>query len=90
MTLRWSEIASADLLSIYDYIAHGNPDAASRTIETIIETAEKLLEHPKLGKPGSRNGTRELIKPPFIIFYRLLEEVISVETVLHGSIRRDS
>ena len=62
-----------------------NPDAAARTIEQILESAERLLEYPKLGKAGRVRGTRELVQRPFVIVYRVLEDVINIEAVLHGS-----
>jgi toxin ParE1/3/4 len=83
--LRWSETAGQDLEAIYDYIAQDNPDAAAVTIEKIIEAAEQLTIHSQIGRLGRHKGTRELVRPPFVIVYRIKNDVISIETVLHGS-----
>jgi toxin ParE1/3/4 len=82
--LRISSGALQDLNAIFDYIANDNPDAAARTIEQILESAERLLEYPNLGQAGRVKGTRELVRRPFVIVYRVLEDVISIGTVLHG------
>jgi toxin ParE1/3/4 len=88
MTLRISELAAIDLEDIYDYIARDNPEAALETLTDLYQLLERLVGFPRLGHPG-KLGTRELVKPPFIVVYRIVGDVISLEAVFHGS-RRNS
>jgi toxin ParE1/3/4 len=83
--LRWSHTAGHHLDSIYDFISADNPEAAARTVEKIIEACEQLERHPHLGRPGRYPGTRELVHTLFVIVYRVKEDVISIEAVLHGN-----
>lgn len=87
MTLRWSETAVQDLLSIYEYIVQDKPAAAVATIDKIIQAAEQLERSPRLGRSGRYKGTRELVHPPFVIVYRVVENVIDVQAVFHGARR---
>jgi len=85
VTLRWSETAALDLEVIYDYVALDKPAAAPATVEKIIQTAERLEQYPSLGHAGRRNDTRELVHPPFVIVYRVMQDVIDIQAVFHGN-----
>lgn len=88
MKLRWSETAADDLQNIYEFIARDKPDAALATIEKLIATVDLLLMHPHLGRPAELDA-RKLIHPPFVIVYRIVDDVISIEAVFHGKRRYD-
>ncbi len=62
---------------MWDYIAADNPRAAARMDELFSDAAARLTDHPKLGRHGKIEGTRELIPHES---YRLVYE-ISGETV---------
>ncbi len=87
MTLRWSETAAQDLISIYEYIAQDKPATAAAIVESIVQAAEQLEKYPALGHRGRSKGARELVHPPFVIVYRVVEDIINVEAVFHGSRR---
>lgn len=58
--LTWTAEAQRWLRDIHDYIAHDNPAAAGRTIETIFRKAETLREFPESGATATgsnRTGT---------------------------------
>jgi toxin ParE1/3/4 len=46
-----------------------------------------LLEHPKMGRPGRVEGTRELVvsNTPFIVIYRLQGQHVEVIRLLHSA-----
>jgi toxin ParE1/3/4 len=73
----WTPEALQDRADIWDYIAVNNPQAAVRVDEFFSHAAARLAEHPKLGRPGKIQGTRELIPHEN---YRLVYD-ISGETV---------
>ncbi len=69
--LEWLELARSDLLTIVGYISDDNPDAAQRVKDDIETKAKKLLDFPKMGRPGRVKGTRELIAwANYIIVYQ--------------------
>ena len=70
MKIKWTEIASEDLDSIYDYIQQDNQTAAVDVILHIMNSVEKLIpQNNSIGRPGRILGTRELVitKFPYII-----------------------
>lgn len=62
---------------MWDYIVADNPSAAARMDELFSDAAKRLGDHPKLGRAGKIQGTRELIAHEN---YRLVYE-ISADTV---------
>jgi len=89
LRLRWSVTAFTDRESIFDYIVSESPRAAIAIDERIQRAAERLTDFPMSGRPGRIEGTRELVvvSTPYIVAYRLSEDVISILRVLHGAQR---
>ena len=46
-----------------------------------------LLQHPQMGRPGRKKGTRELVisRTPFIVVYRAKGARIEIIRLLHGA-----
>ena len=61
MKLYWTLEAIADRDAIFDYIEADNPAAALSVDELFSEKAERLTDHPKLGRSGRVDGTRDLV-----------------------------
>lgn len=91
MRIRWSPAAADDLQQLFEYIRPDSPTAARRVVRTIYDRASMLRAHPRLGRPGRVEGTRELPLPPlpFIVVYRVLEraDVVEIVNVVHGAQR---
>jgi addiction module RelE/StbE family toxin len=84
--LEWREAARADLLAIVDYISDDNPGAAQRLKDEIEAKAKKLLEHPKLYRPGRVDGTREMVvRPNYVVVYTEDPGTVSILRVLHAA-----
>ncbi len=84
--LEWRRAAQADLLAIVDYISDDNPDAAQRLKDEIQEKASKLLDHPKLYRPGRVAGTREMVvRPNYIVVYTEDDRVVTILRALHAA-----
>lgn len=84
--LKWLGLARAHLLAIVDYISDDNPDAAQRLKDDIEVKAEKLLEFPKMGRPGRVEGTRELIMwANYILVYQEDTFIVQILRVLHAA-----
>ena len=87
MKIHWTIPAQKDLRIIESYIKQENPTAAINVISQIIKKVKTLIDNPSIGKPGRFLGTRELIihNLPYIIPYRVKNEIIEVLRVIHTS-----
>ena len=88
MRLYWSDVAAADITDIHDYIARDVPYYAERFVDRLIESTEKLLQHPKIGRcvpEADRDDIRELIMQGYRIIYLVADNNIQILTVIHGS-----
>jgi toxin ParE1/3/4 len=82
-----TEQAEDDLVDIWIYIAHDNPDAADRLFERIDNKCALLAENPELGhcRPDIAPGFRYFPIGSHLILYRTLENGIEVVRVVHGA-----
>ncbi len=61
MRVIWTPQALQDRTDIWNHIQADNAQAASRMDELFSQAASRLSAHPKPGKLGKIQGTRELI-----------------------------
>jgi len=90
MRIRWTELAGRDLTHICDYTEERDgPEAARRVALAIYEGVSSLTQFPQRGRPGRKPNTRELVFPnlPFLAVYRIREEAIEIQRILHGAQR---
>jgi len=89
MRLVWTSTAAADLEQISDYLLEKRPDLVSSTIERIFTSVSELRQFPRRGRPGRREGTRELVlaQLPYLVVYQIVDQRIKVLRVLHGARR---
>lgn len=87
MILVWLQRAILDRDAQLDYIALDNPIAAINQGDRISEQVDMLRQHPRLGRPGRRPGTRELVisRTPFIVVYRIKGVRMELLRLLHGA-----
>ena len=87
MRLFWTPEALDDRRSIYDYIEADNPSAALALDELFSEKANRLIDHPGLGRIGRVAGTRELVAHQnYILIYHTTEDdQIRILRVLHAA-----
>src|SRR3989442_12886189 len=86
----WSPEAIEDLRSLTTFVAMDNPEAAERMGWAIIDKAEYLVEHPRLGRmvPERKDPRiREVIQRPYRIIYRLndWQKSIDILRVWHAA-----
>ncbi len=86
MKIKWVRLALKDLNDAGEFIALDNPVAARKTVKRIWDATQLLAEHPHTGRAGRIPGTRELViaGTPFIIPYRVVEDMVQILRVLHG------
>ena len=87
MQLRWTEDATADLERIADYLFEHVPDRAADLVFMVYEASTALLTFPHRGRPGKKEGTRELVLSalPYVVVYAARDDVIFIVRLLHGA-----
>lgn len=82
----WIDVALQDPDDIGSYIALDSPWAAEKVARRIVETVAALAFHPKMGRVGRDETTRELVGTgtPYIAVYRL-HEGIEIITIFHAA-----
>lgn len=87
MRLRWTREAAADLEQIADYLLTHTPDRAYELVRTLYDAPSALLTFPNRGRPGKKEGTRELVltRLPYIVVYKVVDDVIFIVRILHGA-----
>ena len=87
MQLRWTEEAANDLERIADYLRRHAPDRAPNLIRRVYDAPSTLLTLPDRGRPGKKDGTRELVLTPlpYLVVYTVRDEVVFVVRILHGA-----
>jgi len=88
--VKWTEKASSNLQSIYDYIAKDSKVYATRFIKSLIVATKKLETMPLCGRivPELEGyAFREVIYQNYRIVYRVVEggEDIEILAVVHGA-----
>jgi toxin ParE1/3/4 len=82
--LAWTPQALADRRAIYDYVEADNPRAALALDQLITEKAGRLVDHPKIGRPGRVENTRELVAHrSYVLVYDIAGDMVRVLRVLH-------
>jgi plasmid stabilization system protein ParE len=81
--------AANDLERIADYLLAHAPARAPEVVRAIYAAASDLLRFPNLGRPGGKQGTRELVLTPlpYLIVYCTRGDVIHIVRILHGAQR---
>jgi toxin ParE1/3/4 len=87
MQLRWTEEAASDLIRIADYLFEHAPARAAQLVQTVYDAPASLLTFPARGRPGKKEGTRELVLAPlpYIVVYAVRGDIIYVVRILHGA-----
>jgi addiction module RelE/StbE family toxin len=85
------QIAQDDMKSIIAYIRLDNPDTAIKMYEKIKAAIGNLMDYPLMGavprdKKIAEQGYRMIVVEPYILFYIVVTEDMTVEIhrVIHG------
>ena len=87
MQIVWLKKALLNLDEIAEYIAHDNPAAAIKIVETIESQVNLLSSQPAIGRSGRVLGTRELVitNTPYLVPYRIKNSTVEILRVFHTS-----
>ncbi len=83
--IRWTTEAADQFEAIINHIREDNAEAAHVLAQTILDRIAGLEKFPGLGRSGERKDTRELVSPPYVIVYRLKEDVAEILYIWHGA-----
>ena len=85
MKLGFTRRAGRNIAAIAEFIGKDSPSAAERVGVRIHTACALLTEFPEMGRPGIRQGTREISLRglPYIIVYRRTDDEIIVLGVYH-------
>lgn len=88
---RISNRALADLNGIADYLGERNPNAASRVLQTLLNSFESLAESPAMGvlrddlHPGLRIFSPSRPAHNYVICFYSLADGVEISDVIHGA-----
>jgi toxin ParE1/3/4 len=83
---RFAPLAERDLEGIQDVLADQYPERDVRFMAKLDKTIEQLRIFPEMGRPFERlDGYRIVLIWDFVMFYRILDDVVTIERVLHGA-----
>lgn len=87
MRLRWTASALRDLERITDYLFDETPLHAPRLVRSLYKSTTALKTFPNRGRPGKKQGTRELVIPslPYIVVYKVREDSVYIARILHAA-----
>ena len=88
--IAWSPEARADLSEIWDYYAKVAGRHRADNIVREINDASRLIEDQPFGgraRDEVRPGPRSIAARPYVVFYRVRDDIAGVVRILHG--RRD-
>jgi toxin ParE1/3/4 len=87
VSIVWQPRAKRHLDKIRVYIQQYNPGVAAAMAEQIVKSVGAISSFPQIGKAGRYPDTRELAVAgtPYIIVYRVKDDVVVVLAVLHGA-----
>ncbi|MCF7997400.1 MAG: type II toxin-antitoxin system RelE/ParE family toxin [Chromatiaceae bacterium] len=84
MRVVWTPEALQDRREIWDYIASDNIAAAIKLDERFSDAAERLADHPKLGRSGMITGTREVFPHEhYRLVYEIDDETVWILALVH-------
>ena len=83
--IRWTTEAANQLEVFVSRILEDNPETARALAQTILDRIAQLETFPGLGRIGEMPGTRELVSPPYVIVYRIKDDVAEILHIWHSA-----
>lgn len=85
MIISWAREAIDQLESQVRHInQQGDFAAAKRLYIATVRAVDNLSDHPMMGAPGRRAGTREVVEYPLVVIYKVLQDEVLILRVKHG------
>lgn len=87
MKVQWSAAAQGDLGRLHSFLAQHDLDAADRTLDTLVDAPETLLDFPRRGPRLSEFDPREVREyrcGKYLLRYELTGTDIALLRVFHA------
>lgn len=87
MKIIWSRKAVSDLVCLEDFLASENDAAAAKAVQSLVTTADRLLNFPRIGERLDRYDpleVRRIFAGPYELRYRVTADVIFILRLWHG------
>jgi plasmid stabilization system protein ParE len=89
MQIRWTFPAVTDFENISAYIeSEAGLDTANRVCRILVASIQMLQSQPRMGRPGKRADTRELVEGNYVIVYRVHPEAVEILRIWHSAQNR--
>ncbi len=92
--IKYTPVAVDDMDEIFSFISVDDVLAAAMMLERLDRQISMLAEFPDLGAvlsdedyPLVQRGYRFVVVQPYLVFYRVVDQVVVIHRILHG--RRD-
>ncbi|MFZ5669496.1 MAG: type II toxin-antitoxin system RelE/ParE family toxin [Pseudomonadota bacterium] len=85
----WTERSIGDLEDIRSYVASDRPRAATRLATRLFNAGQSLEHFPRRGRPIGDNWRELTSVRPYLIRYRIRDDVVEILTIRHGARRLD-
>jgi toxin ParE1/3/4 len=93
MKLRFTPRATADLITIADYIRARNPAASLAVRDAILSSLKSLALYPEIGRRQTVEGVRKIVtrRYGYLVYYAVdrANEEIAILTIQHPARRRE-
>jgi toxin ParE1/3/4 len=89
--IEWSRAARRDFDAIWRWTEEVRGPAAAALIgNRLLDSIEHLRLHPRIGRPGLRKGTRELVigQTPYLAIYVAGRTRVRIVRLIHGARQR--
>ncbi len=86
MELKWTRKALSDLARLHEFLAKVSPQAAARTVQSLVAAPKSLIEHPRLGEKLEEfdlRNVRRILVGHYEIRYELQEHTIYILRLWH-------
>ena len=89
MKVRYTKRAQRDLETILDYLHERSPSGSSNVATSIGEAVDQLADYPRVGRETTREGLRVRVVRgyPFLVFYRVGTDHVSIVHIRHSARR---
>ena len=94
LEIKYTHTAVEDMDEIFSFISQDNVMAAETMLEKLDRQISMLAEFPDSGSvlpeddyPLVQRGYRFIVVQPYLVFYKVVDQVVIIFRVLHG--RRD-
>ncbi len=92
MKIKWTRLASSDLVRVHEHLRPVAPAAAARVVRQLARAPHRLLDYPRIGEKLEAYGPREvrrIIVGDYELRYEIADATIFILRLWHAREHRD-